>query len=277
MCFVRAIAWSAIALASLSTAPSAMPAAPPCGLAVDLMAEQDWTNCLRECRRILAVLPGNPSALLIKNMAESRLGSRAAHPSPPPDSAAGADQEIVRAVQLQLAFDEWARGRRENACRLVENILAATDDLDLCLRAACTLSLFWENSPSMQKSGSETALLVAALAPLQLRYATAAGPRPDRGAAWLSRLLSLPGLSIIALYHGQIGPALGSRCRLKPSCSEYARQAFLRHGAMGAPLAADRLIREPDVLGAARKTVTIRRTKYVLDPLCDHDYWWRRR
>ena len=265
----------AITLVMMAVSLSATPAPSPCRLAVELMAEQDWINCRRECRRILAVMPGNPSALLINDMAENRLGRRNTRPSLPPDSTDGTEQEIIRAVQLQLAFDEWARGRRESACRLAEKILATTDDLDLCLRAARSLSFFWKISPSMRNTDSETALLVAALAPLQPRHAT--GPRLERESSWLSRLLSLPGLGIISLYRAQIRPALASRCRLQPSCSEFALQAFLRHGVLGVPLATDRLIREADVLGAARKTVTIRRTKYVLDPLCDHDYWWGQR
>lgn len=34
----------------------------------------------------------------------------------------------------------------------------------------------------------------------------------------------------IRLYQRLISPLLGARCRFRPSCSEYAAQAILRHG-----------------------------------------------
>jgi len=35
----------------------------------------------------------------------------------------------------------------------------------------------------------------------------------------------------IRVYQRAISPALGNRCRYYPSCSEYAEEAFARHGA----------------------------------------------
>ncbi|MBS7455673.1 membrane protein insertion efficiency factor YidD [Coralloluteibacterium stylophorae] len=54
-------------------------------------------------------------------------------------------------------------------------------------------------------------------------------------------------LLLIALLRGYkllISPLLGPRCRFHPSCSDYAREAIERHGAMrGVMLAATRLAR----------------------------------
>jgi putative membrane protein insertion efficiency factor len=48
----------------------------------------------------------------------------------------------------------------------------------------------------------------------------------------------------IRLYQRLISPALGSRCRYYPSCSEYAAQAIQRFGILrGLVLAAWRLLR----------------------------------
>ncbi|MFW5730244.1 MAG: membrane protein insertion efficiency factor YidD [Desulfonatronovibrionaceae bacterium] len=51
-------------------------------------------------------------------------------------------------------------------------------------------------------------------------------------------------LKLIAAYQLIISPCLPGTCRFLPSCSEYARQAVIRHGpARGAVLAFFRIIR----------------------------------
>jgi len=57
--------------------------------------------------------------------------------------------------------------------------------------------------------------------------------RARRGAAWGIRA-----------YQRYVSPFLPQRCRFAPSCSEYARQAILRHGILrGGSLALRRLVR----------------------------------
>ena len=64
----------------------------------------------------------------------------------------------------------------------------------------------------------------------------------------MSRILSFPlGLifrGLIRFYQLTISPLLLSSCRFEPSCSEYARQAIERHGAVtGIKLTISRLLR----------------------------------
>lgn len=48
--------------------------------------------------------------------------------------------------------------------------------------------------------------------------------------------------ALIAVYRYGVSPVIGPRCRFWPSCSEYAQQAFARHGfARGLWLSAARL------------------------------------
>jgi len=62
----------------------------------------------------------------------------------------------------------------------------------------------------------------------------------SRFLALLSRLLVLP----IRFYQVAISPLLGPSCRFTPTCSEYARQAILKHGPFkGLYLAIRRLLR----------------------------------
>lgn len=46
----------------------------------------------------------------------------------------------------------------------------------------------------------------------------------------LYRILSLPFIALIKLYQWIISPWLGPKCRYTPTCSQYALQAFKKHG-----------------------------------------------
>lgn len=55
-----------------------------------------------------------------------------------------------------------------------------------------------------------------------------------------ARLLS----ALVVAYQWTLGAVLGGQCRFEPSCSQYARQALARHGALrGSVLAIRRILR----------------------------------
>lgn len=69
----------------------------------------------------------------------------------------------------------------------------------------------------------------------------------------------------IRLYQRLVSPLLGPRCRFHPSCSEYAAQAMLKHGAArGMYLGVRRLLRchpwNPGGFDDVPETFTWRRT-----------------
>ena len=48
----------------------------------------------------------------------------------------------------------------------------------------------------------------------------------------------------IAVYQQAVSPLLGTNCRFHPSCSQYAKEAVLKHGVLrGGVLAVRRLVR----------------------------------
>ena len=49
-------------------------------------------------------------------------------------------------------------------------------------------------------------------------------------AGLVGRLVASPLLAVIWLYRMLISPLLGANCRHLPTCSEYTRDALLRHG-----------------------------------------------
>ena len=60
----------------------------------------------------------------------------------------------------------------------------------------------------------------------------------------LERLLSQASGIFVTGYRIFVSPFLGSRCRFSPSCSQYAREAFERHGFFrGLVIAGARLLR----------------------------------
>ena len=101
---------------------------------------------------------------------------------------------------------------------------------------------------------------------------------PSALATFRREAVAFPSQMFIGFYRSQISPAIGARCDLEPSCSEYFVQAVRRHGALGVPIIADRFFREPSVFAAAEKPVVMPdgRIRYA-DPLCDHDFWFEKR
>ncbi len=60
----------------------------------------------------------------------------------------------------------------------------------------------------------------------------------------MSKMLRRGIVLAIVLYQKAISPFLGSNCRFYPSCSQYAKEAVLKHGVRrGLLLAATRLAR----------------------------------
>lgn len=58
------------------------------------------------------------------------------------------------------------------------------------------------------------------------------------------RILSWPFILLIKIYQVLLSPWLGPRCRFVPSCSQYAEQAFRKHGPFkGIWLSARRILR----------------------------------
>jgi len=108
----------------------------------------------------------------------------------------------------------------------------------------------------------------------ELLSAPATPPReapPSSAAARTWPPGALPVRAMVGFYRAFIGPALGHRCILDPSCSNYALQAARERGWLGLPMTADRLIREPSVIAARERIVTNAQGGVrIADPVSDH-------
>lgn len=86
---------------------------------------------------------------------------------------------------------------------------------------------------------------------------------------------SAPGRAMVWVYRSLVRPAIGARCSLDPSCSEYFLLTSRRHGLLGFPMMADRLVREPSEVHAHPVPVPPGGSIRVPDPVSNHDFWMR--
>ncbi|MFU8779994.1 MAG: membrane protein insertion efficiency factor YidD [Kiritimatiellia bacterium] len=82
--------------------------------------------------------------------------------------------------------------------------------------------------------------------------------------------------AIIGFYQKQIGPGIGQRCAMHPSCSHYSLEACRRYGLVGIPMTADRLIRESDHIRYRINPIQQSGVERYADPVTDHSQWFRR-
>lgn len=251
-------------------------AAPPAWqLAEELFAEGHWQAARLEARRVQAIAAPRDAARarLLAAVAALRLGED--------QPAALHELESLwreEAVELELrawAAYEFGRASRwgggTNAAAALEFAYLHARQPPLFWRAGCTLYFHLKAHKRLRR---EKAALWQSLQscrdawPLEIWREC----RPRRPAG--QPLAARPARWLVKLYRSQIGPALGSRCDLEPSCSEYFLQATRAHGWLGLPIMADRFVREPAVVALKENPVTLPsgRIRYA-DPLAAHDLW----
>ena len=252
----------------------ALPACAQLELAADLCADGQWRAGRREAQRVLAADPAQPLARLLAATASLRLGQR------PPAQLAALEQlagsvaapgDIRALAAYELGRVRWQTGDATNAFRLLRDAFHQATTTDLFLHSGCALRLLLKAFPDLSPQDPPLVQALATCAPLwtpEIRREA----RPAASDA-LPRLAARPSAWVVAVYRGQIRPALGNRCSLTPSCSAYFLEAGRRHGLLAFPLLADRLVREPSVVHAQAEPIRIGAQWRYADPLDDHDRW----
>lgn len=242
-------------------------------LAAELMEEGNWEGAQRESQRALLQAPNNPVARLIGLVASVRL----AHDLPATlqgleDLANHASSSSVRTMaayeagRILIASGDWSR-----AYEWLKQVFLNTSTSTLFLKSGCTLSLLVQKRPELGPSNLSLKMQLFSCETLwdaRLRQKCALSPPPQR-----MEIFAMPGKAIVAFYKSYISPAIGARCSIEPSCSRYFLEASHTHGLMAFPILADRLVREPSVVAAARQTVFIEKRRRIADPLNAHDFW----
>lgn len=244
-------------------------------LALDLFREGDWPAARREALRAAASAPTNATPRLLALVCRLRETPAAAAAAPlaaleafaatTPDSAARG------MAQWEAARAHLARNESDQAWPLLRGAFLSSASEEVVLAAGAELLWMARREPARLADDDALRLQLASLRQALWRIPIESRALGDRR-AWTGR----PGEWVVHFYRRQISPALGHRCSLCPSCSEYFLQASRAHGWRGLPLIADRLAREPSVVQAAERPVRVgERTAYA-DPLQDHTFWWRK-
>ncbi len=240
-------------------------------LAADLYGEGRWAEARTEALRAAAA-PG-PEAARARGLAAVCALKTGADPAAPQAELAALwrDETVDLETRCLAAFEAGRAGTGPEAVAALEFAYLQTRDVPLFWRAGCTLYFRMKADRNLRR---EQPALWQSLQSCRDAWPQEVWqecrPRKRTGPS----LAALPGRWIVQVYRAQIGPAIGSRCDLHPSCSEYFLQAGRAHGLLGVPLIADRFVREPSVVAAAEKPVTLPggRIRYA-DPVSAHDAW----
>ena len=255
----------------------AVAAGAPLDLAAELFAEGNWAAARTEALRVQQAEASGPEAdraRLLAAVSSLRLGTG---PQAAKATLAGlwqeksADLETRCLAAYEFGLAEWAGGGHVAVLAGLKFAYLNTRDTPLFWRAGCSLYFFLKADKRLRKLEAETwRSLQSCRDAWPLEVWRECRPRKKAGAS----LATLPAQWVVQLYRAQIGPAIGSRCDLQPSCSEYFRQASRAHGLLGVPIMADRFVREPAVVAAKAQPVTMPdgRIRYA-DPVSDHDAW----
>jgi putative component of membrane protein insertase Oxa1/YidC/SpoIIIJ protein YidD len=250
----------------------------PLDLAAELFGEGHWGPARTESLRAQAEAAGPEAdrARLLAAVSALRMGPG----REPAKSALAAlwqadsvDLETRGMAAYELGLADWADGGRLNALAGLKFAYLQTRDTPLFWRSGCSLYFLLKTDKTLRRQEEvlwQSLQLCRDAWPLEVWRECR--PKKKRG----DSIASLPGKWIVKFYRAQIGPAIGARCDLQPSCSDYFLQASRAHGLLGVPIMADRFVREPSVVSAAEKPVTMPdgRIRYA-DPLSDHDFWMK--
>ena len=244
----------------------------PLDLAAELFGEGQWAAARVESLRTGAEAPEEARARLLAAVCALRMGQARAEAKGTlealwRDEAAESETRCMAAYEFGLA--DWTDGGAAAPAALEFAYLRARG-APLFWRAGCSLYFYLKADKALRR---EKAVLWRSLQSCRdawpLEVWRECRPR-KKGPS----LAALPGQWVVRFYRAQVGPAIGSRCDLLPSCSEYFLQASRAHGLLGVPIMADRFVREPSVVSARAHPAVMPdgRIRYA-DPVSDHDAW----
>jgi putative component of membrane protein insertase Oxa1/YidC/SpoIIIJ protein YidD len=241
-------------------------------LAAELFEEGDWAACRRESRRVLAQDFADHEAQLFLALSGLRSGQDLEGAKAVLDDLVSiAEKNGTRTLAAyELGRAEWAAGKCESAYHHVKFAFENDPPYDLFLRAGCTLGWMLHEQPGLAENDPSLRTQIKTSASLwdgELRKACRLEQR--RGLSPAATAASW----VVRFYREQISGAIGGRCSLHPSCSEYFRQACAKRGMLGFPMQADRFFREPGVVQAGLNRVEINGKVRFEDPVSDHDWW----
>ncbi|TAN36755.1 MAG: membrane protein insertion efficiency factor YidD [Verrucomicrobia bacterium] len=246
-------------------------AATPADLPAELFTEGRWQDCLRECRRAVVEAPAEIAPQVLAAVAQLRLGQRDSKTLKNLATLANNTNALSADLRALAAFElgrvRWRQGDATNAFIWARSAFRQAEQPELFTRSGYLLSEILRRFPSLGKDDGALFQTLETCRPLWTPEVQrdVLGPSPPSD--------SLTVRWIVTLYRNGVRPALGNRCSLTPSCSEYFLRAGQQHGLLAFPIVADRLVREPGVVQAAECPVHVGEQLRYADPLEQHDFW----
>lgn len=245
-------------------------------LAVDLFEKSEWELCHRECRRaLLAGCEPVERFQLLDAMASARIEANptATMALLEPLAATPIDQQVAAIASYELGRLQWQLDRPEAALASLEFAFNTTTNKALFLRSSCSMFLLLKEHQDLKKDREH---LVSQINTSRDQwygalFSECAKPDPEKNQPQAPNW-------IIRFYRSQISPAIGNRCTLEPSCSEYFHQAGCKHGLLAVPMVADRFFREPEVSNEKKDPVVLPNGQIrYRDPIENHDFWMNKK
>jgi putative component of membrane protein insertase Oxa1/YidC/SpoIIIJ protein YidD len=241
-------------------------------LAAQLFQEADWRACAQESRRALLQDPADETAQLLAACATHRLGRQDAPLFATLQRLADQSQDshIRSRAALELGLLYYQTRQTAAATAAAVQAFVETPEAPVFIASGDLLEMLLKAKPdTVLPPHVAMQLKTYSAMPAHETPQEIASLRPNKKPS----LFSLPVRGITAFYRHAIRPAIGSRCSLHPSCSEYFTQAGRRHGLLAFPMIADRLVREPGVVNQGADPVQVNTKTYYRDPVEQHDEW----
>lgn len=244
-------------------------------LATDLFEKTEWELCQRECRRaVLTKADPIEKFQLLSAMSSVRMDADA-------ETAAAAFKKIIHEnmdpqVSAIASYEQgriqWQLNQPLEAFESFTFAFQTTTNKALFLRSSCSIYLLFKDAPEL-KPGHEDIVNQVGTTRDQwygALFKECAKPDPEKNHTKAPNW-------IIRFYRSQISPAIGDRCTLEPSCSEYFHQAHQHHGLKAFPMIADRFFREPEVSSRKQDPVVTEsgQVRYR-DPIENHTFWMKK-
>ncbi|MEE9368309.1 MAG: membrane protein insertion efficiency factor YidD [Pontiella sp.] len=245
-------------------------------LTADLFEKNEWEFCRRECRRaLLSQTEPTERFQLLSAMSGIRMGNDPLleHNELDRIISENHDDQVSAIAAYERGRLQWQLEQPEQALQSFSLSFQSTTNKALFLRASCSIFLLFKDAPEL-KDGNDDLISQITTSRDQwygTLFSECAKPTPVTGTP------SAPNW-VIRFYRSQISPAIGERCTLEPSCSEYFHQANHKHGLKAYPMIADRFFREPEV-SQKKKDPVISESGQIRyrDPIENHDFWMKKK
>jgi hypothetical protein len=243
-----------------------------------LAKEGDWQNCYIEATRADIADPENNELKYYRAVAAIKTDINknffltnlhdiyTSTNNPPSDNTKNMSA-------YEYGREQWKAGNDQEAFDGLTYSFYNAADPELFILSGCSLFQFADDYPKYKKEYPDLYMQINSTRDLWNAKFFNMSKKEHRK----DGIITKAGKGFISFYRTQIGPAIGERCVMQPSCSEYFKQNINKHGIVAIPMQADRFFREPDESHKNNNIVIVNDKIKHADPITDHDFWFKKK